>query len=48
MRAPFRGGEGMYGFFLEYTGYNSFSYFLDKLIMWNWDEYEKKEIKFTS
>ena len=31
------------GFFPEYTGYNSFSYFLDKLVMWNWDEPEKKK-----
>ncbi len=36
------GGEQIYGFFPEYTGYNSFSYFLDKLVMWNWDEPEKK------
>jgi len=37
------GGEIRSGFFPEYTGYNSFSYFLDKLIMWNWDEPEKKK-----
>jgi hypothetical protein len=36
------GGEQRYGFFPKYTGYNNFSYFLDKLIMWNWDEPEKK------
>jgi len=34
---------GRDGFFPEYTGYNSFSYFLDKLVMWNWDEPEKKK-----
>jgi len=37
------GGEQRYGFFPKYTGYNSFSYFLDKLVMWNWDEPEKKK-----
>jgi hypothetical protein len=35
------GGEQRYGFFPKYTGYNEFSYFLYKLIMWNWNEQKK-------
>ena len=37
------GMEVRSGFSPKYTGYNSFSYFLDKLVMWNWDEPEKKK-----
>jgi hypothetical protein len=34
---------GREGFFPKYTGYNKFSYFLDKLIMWKWNDPKKKD-----
>jgi hypothetical protein len=37
------GAEVRNGFFPKYTGYNEFSYFLDKLIMWKWNEPKKKD-----